>query len=118
MRSLVFLLFAITLVGCSGLMMGGNASQSAPPPSGPSESERAANLQKAVDDSITSEIRRRFSSDPVLGDAPVYVNTTNAMVRLSGSVTSYEAREKAEKLAMATNGVAGVENRITVEFSN
>jgi osmotically-inducible protein OsmY len=40
------------------------------------------------------------------------------MVRLSGSVPSYEAREKAEKLAMATDGVAGVENKITVEFSN
>jgi osmotically-inducible protein OsmY len=118
MRSLVFLLFAITLVGCSGLMMGGNASQSAPPPSGPSESERAANLQKAADASITSAIQRRFSSDPVLGDGTVYVKSTNAMVRLSGSVPSYEAREKAEKLAMATDGVAGVENKITVEFSN
>jgi osmotically-inducible protein OsmY len=40
------------------------------------------------------------------------------MVRLSGSVPSYRAREDAEKLAISVDGVKSVDNKITVEFSN
>lgn len=113
MRSLVFLLFAITMSGCSGMMMSGSSSSGST-----AQSERAARIQASQDAAINDRIKQEFAADSVLRDARVYVNCKNGMVRLSGSVPSYRAREDAEKLAISIDGVKSVDNKITVEFSN
>ena len=113
MRGLVFLIFAVTLAGCSGMMMGGGSGASTT-----SESERAARVQSSKDASITQHIKQMLRHDAVLRESTVYVNTNNGIVRLSGSVPTYEAREDAEKLAISVDDVVSVENKITVEFSN
>jgi osmotically-inducible protein OsmY len=113
MRALVFLLFVITLTGCSGLMMSGGSSAG-----GSSGGRSEAQMQASKDESLTEQIRRLYARDAVLREAQVNVYTRSGVVRISGSVPTYEAREKAEKLAISTDGVTSVENRITVEFSN
>ena len=113
MRVLVLSVFVLTLSACSGLMVsGGSANSSA------AEAERAAKLAEAADTATTNRVKSAFAADPVLGQQTIYVSTKVGMVRMSGSVPSYDIREKAEKLAMATDGVTAVENKITVEFSN
>jgi len=49
-----------------------------------------------------------------LGARPIHVETTDGKVTLSGTVHSWAEREEAEKTAWAAEGVAAVENRITV----
>lgn len=113
MRGLVFLIFAITLAGCSGMMMSGGSASG-----GTSESDRAARLQASKDAEITQHLRQMLRSDAVLREAAVYVSTDKGIVTLSGSVPTYEAREDAEKLAISVDDVVSVENRIAVTFSN
>ena len=113
MRVLVFLLFAITLSGCSGLMVSGGSAGSSP-----SASEQATKSAQAADTATTNRVKAAFAADAELGKHAIYVSTSAGMVRISGSVPTYDARESAEKLAMATDGVKAVDNKITVEFSN
>jgi len=113
MRVLVFLVFVITLSACSSLMVSGGSSTSSA-----AEAERAAKSVKAADTATTNRVKSAFAADAELGKQTIYVSTKAGMVRISGSVSSYDARENAEKLAMATDGVKAVENKITVEFSN
>ena len=113
MRVLVFLVFVITSSGCSGLMVGGGSTSSST-----AEEDRATSLAEAADTATTNRLKQKFAADADLGKQTIYVSTNAGMVRLSGSVASYAARENAEKLTMATDGVKAVENKITVEFSN
>lgn len=113
MRVLVLLVFVLTMSACSGLMVSGGSTNSSA-----AEAERERRLAEAADTATTDRVRRAFAADPELGKLTIYVSTKAGMVRVSGSVPSYETREKAEKLAMATDGVNAVENKITVEFSN
>jgi osmotically-inducible protein OsmY len=113
MRVLVLSVFVLTLSGCSGLMVsGGSTSSSA------AQAERAAKLAEATDAATSDRVKSRIAADAALGKETIYVSCRAGMVRISGSVSSYDAREKAEKLAMATDGVKAVDNKITVEFSN
>ena len=113
MRVLVFLVFAITLSGCSGLMVSGGSAASSP-----SAAEQATKTAQAADAATTNRVKAAFSADAELSKHVIYVRTSAGMVRISGSVPSYDAREGAEKLAIATDGVKAVDNKITVEFSN
>ncbi len=113
MRGLVLLLFVITLSGCSAMMVG-----AATPASRTAEQDRATRMAAAADAATTDRVKRAFAADAELSQQMIYVSTKAGMVRLSGSVSSYAARENAEKLALATDRVRAVENKITVEFSN
>jgi len=113
MRVLVFLIFVITSSGCSGLMVGGGSTSSST-----AEEDRAASLAEATDTVTTNRIKQKLAADAELSKRTIYVSTSAGMVRLSGSVATYAARENAEKLTMAIDGVKAVENKITVEFSN
>lgn len=113
MRGLVFLVFAVTLAGCSGMMMSGSSGAGST-----AESERAARVQASKDAGITQHVRQLFRSDAVLRESSLYVDTNKGIVTLTGSVPTYEAREDAEKLAISVNDVVSVRNRISVVFSN
>ena len=93
-------------------MSGGSSASST------SGSGHTAGAQAARDESLSRHIRQLYASDAVLSESGIFVSTQQGMVRISGSVPSYNAREKAEKLAISTDGVTGVDNRITVDNSN
>jgi hyperosmotically inducible protein len=114
MRSLVFLLFAITLAGCSGLMLGGGSGSGSSGSGGTGTSQSSGSTQPS-DIAITGMVREAFSGDPRVSTSPISVSTRQGMVELAGTARGYEARETAEKLAMAVDGVKGVDNRIAVE---
>ena len=110
MRLLVILLFGITLSGCSALMMGGGSTGGSP-----AQKDRPSNSSQSADSAITARVRNRHAADPVVSKFALGVRTSGGMVTLSGTVATYAARETAEKLAMATDGVRAVDNQITVE---
>ncbi len=110
MRVLVILLVGIILSGCSGLMMSGASSGNPVDENGPSQS------QQASDSAITARVRNRYAADSLVSTFDIDVRTSGAKVTLSGTVTSYAAREEAEKLAIGTDGVKAVDNQIDVEY--
>ncbi len=113
MRKLVFLLLASTLTGCSGMMMSGSSGSG-----GTAATQRTTQMQSARDAQLAEHVRQLFARDAVLREAGLAVSARNGIVRISGSVPSYGAREQAEKLAISTDGVSSVENRITVDALN
>ena len=109
MRVLVFLVFVITLSGCSSLMLGGGSAASS------AGEEQTSASAEAADTATSNRVKQKFAADSELGRHAIGVNTKAGMVTISGSVPNYGARENAEKLAIATDGVKAVDNRITVE---
>lgn len=112
MRVLVLLIFAVTSIGCSGLMVGGGSSGSAS-----AGEQQTTDSAAAVDAATTERVKAKIVADPDLRKYELDVSTNAGMVTLSGTVSAYAARENAEKLAMASDGVKAVDNQITVENS-
>ncbi len=110
MRILVFMIFVITSSGCSSLMLGGGSASSSS-----AEDKQTTKSTQAADVATSSRVKQEFAADGELSQHQIYVTTTAGMVKLSGSVSTYAARESAEKLAMASDGVKAVDNQITVE---
>jgi len=111
MRSLVILITAITISACSGMMLSGGSSGSSP-----AERDRPAAATSATDAALSSRVRASYAADPVLRNFAIGVAASAGLVTLSGAVATYATRESAEKLAMATDGVKAVDNRITVNY--
>jgi hyperosmotically inducible protein len=70
--------------------------------------------QVASDRAITSSVQNRLIDDSVLGQYDLRVETVNGRVILHGTVGSYEARERAVRLAGAVQGVQRVDSRIRI----
>ena len=74
-----------------------------------------AGCSKAPDDAaIKSGIQSKFYADPALKSTNLQVVVTKGQVMLAGEVPSQELKDRAEKMAKETVGVAGVEDRIAV----
>ena len=111
MRSLVILVAAITLSACSGMMLGGGSAGSTN-----TQTDRTAGAAQVPDSQLIGRIEAKMAADPVLAKFALKVSAAAGLVTLSGKVPSYAARESAEKLAMATDGVKAVDNQITVNY--
>jgi hyperosmotically inducible protein len=110
MRILVILLSGITLSGCSGLIIGGGSA-------GSTTVQKDTSAQSQAGNSLLSErVMAKLAADPMVSKLGLDVRASGGMVTLSGKVPTYAARETAEKLAMATDGVKAVDNRITVQY--
>ncbi len=110
MRFSMALVITLGLSGCTALMVGGGAAGGGYQASKDARSESLI----AADAALSARIRSKYAADAALSMATVHVNTTMSIVTLSGMVDSYAARENAEKLAIDTNGVKGVDNQIRV----
>jgi len=106
MRTLLIVLLAVALAGCSALMVGGG--------SGGYQDDRSASVASS-DAAITSAIRNKFAADSTLAMFNLGVQTWKGTVNLTGLVNGYAARNRAAELARATSGVVAVNNEIKVE---
>jgi hypothetical protein len=66
------------------------------------------------DAGITVKVRTALASDTVLAAVPIAVSTDHGVVKLEGQAPDSLARERATVVAAATQGVKGVDNRLTV----
>ena len=69
-----------------------------------------------ADATISSMVERKYAADGTLNDFNLIVRTVAGKVTVLGIVDNYAARERAEKLAIAIDGVKAVDNQIKVEY--
>lgn len=100
---------ALVLSACTAMLLGGGNSDGTR-----LGSDSRSSTQAAKDSAITSTVRNRLTDDAVLGRYDLRVETMNGRVVLHGTVGSYEARERAARLAGAVEGVQRVDSRIRV----
>lgn len=110
MRYLFILITALTLSGCTAMMVGGGAAGGYQL----GKDERPAGVV-ASDSAITSKIKGKYVADSVVSVFNIGVRTWEGTVTLSGTVGSYIARDQAESIAKDTGGVKAVNNHIVVE---
>jgi hyperosmotically inducible periplasmic protein len=108
---LVLLPLVLLLSGCTAMLLGGNG--------GPQEAagERTS-AETSSDSATTAAVRDRLEGDSMLGRYRLGVETWEGRVTLSGAVDTYSARSRAASLARQVDGVASVNNRITVLTGN
>ena len=71
--------------------------------------------KRAVKDTaITAKVKRAIHDDKRIVDSDIDVDTTAGIVTLHGKVPSRLIAERAENLAMQTEGVRSVHNQLTV----
>ena len=110
MRYLVLLAMIFALSGCTALVVGGAAT--AAYQVGKDEREPGV---VAADAAITTKIKGKYAVDSVVSAFGIGVRTYEGRVTLSGTVSSYVARDVAVTLARNTGGVKSLENLITVK---
>ena len=72
----------------------------------------------AVDDAtITARVNASLAQDPDLSALKINVDTVNGKVTLNGPAPSTVARDRAESLAKAVDGVTAVNNQLVVTAS-
>jgi osmotically-inducible protein OsmY len=68
-----------------------------------------------IDDGwITSKVKAKLAADPSVNPFEIDVDTTDGVVRLSGTVEGEKARSEAVRLAENTDGVVRVVNDIEI----
>ena len=110
------LVAAIALVACgradeatAGLEAGHTTAQTA--------NSTAPAAAPVNDASITTVITAELARDATLDPTRIDVDTAQGRVVLRGSAPDDEAKERAKRIALAVNGVKGVDNYLTVNKS-
>ena len=82
---------------------------------GDSASNAAGKLGETVDDgALTAKIKSKMALDDYVEARDINVDTSNAIVTLTGDVGSVEQRDRALRLARETEGVTKVVDRLRV----
>jgi hyperosmotically inducible periplasmic protein len=84
--------------------------------SGISGSGTATKAGVAIDDSvITTKIKSSILSDSAIKGSDISVETKNGEVTLTGTVKNQAQLDRAQKLALNTDGVKNVQNKLAVK---
>jgi len=79
-------------------------------------SEQMDKAGEVLDDAaITTKVKAAILAEPGLKVLQINVDTTKAVVTLSGLVDSQQNSDRAKEIAGAVAGVKGVENRLVVK---
>ena len=98
------------LGGCSAMLIGEGQGSTASSTQ-VSEREAAAN---STDQALSRAVSSKLSTDEQIGKFGISVTSSSGRVRLSGTVDSFEARDKAVSIASDVAGVTGIDNQIRV----
>ena len=83
-----------------------------------SAKDAANSAMTAVDDAtITARVNASLAQDPDLSALKINVDTVNGKVTLNGPAPSTVARDRAESLVKAVDGVTAVNNQLVVTAS-
>jgi len=108
MRILIFLLATLVLPACTEMLLGNNSSGEAVPAS------TRTGAQSAADSTISASIRQQYTSDAEISHFPLGIRTAAGRVTLSGTVGSYDIRDRVVDIAKNTRGVVSVDSRVVV----
>jgi len=110
MRIAIAVVMMFLLSGCTALLVGGAAVGGYQ--LGKDEREPSV---VASDSAITTKIKSKYVADSIVSAFNVGVRTYEGTVTLTGTVSSYVARDQAVRLAKETKGVALVNMQMVVE---
>ena len=78
--------------------------------------EKTADMGQAVNDAtITAAVNADLAKDPDLSAIRINVDTRDGRVTLNGTAPSDDAKQRAERLALAEKGVVAVDNKLMVQ---
>lgn len=101
------------LTGCSAMLIGeGNADS---PPIG---SDSRGPTQVAADDALADAVSSAIAASELLQPENVAVSARSGTVTLGGTISSFDARDKAVQVASAVPGVTRVNNQLRVSTGN
>ena len=109
LRLCIAAILVLGLSGCTAMLLGGGNSDG----TRLGGDQRSAS-QTSTDHAIAATVRNRLKDDSVLGQYDLRIETVNRRVILHGTVGSYEARERAIRLAGAVDGVERVDSRLRI----
>jgi len=113
MRSIAVVFIGLVLSACAGMMMGGGSTAPATGQQGSTTTSA-----RTSDAALRDLVRNKIATDPMLARFEIRVFASGGLITLTGEVATYAARESAERLAIGTAGVKGVDNRISVGLAN
>jgi osmotically-inducible protein OsmY len=103
----------VLLTGCSAMLLGEGGTSS--PPIG---SDSRSQAQSAADEALAGAVAGAIAADPMLKPVNVAVSARSGEVTISGTVSSFAARDQAVHVATAVSGVSRVHNQIRVRTKN
>src|SRR5690606_306851 len=109
MRLCIAAILVLGLSSCTAMLLGGGNSDG----TRLGGDQRSAS-QASADRALASRVSNRLKDDSVLGQYDLRIETVNRRVILHGTVGSYEARERAIRLAGAVDGVERVDSRLRI----
>jgi len=109
-RIAIVLLSIFVLSGCTALVVGGVAVGAYQ--LGKDDREPSV---VASDSAITTKIKGEYVVDSAVSVFNISVRTYEGTVTLTGTVSSFVARDQAGRIAKQTSGVKNVNNQIVVE---
>lgn len=99
----------------AGLATARDAAQTAASSTAVAAGVAAAGAAEAMADAaITAAVKTALAADPALSALKIDVSTSQGVVRLDGPAPDPRARERAEMIAAAPQGVVRVDNRLVV----
>jgi osmotically-inducible protein OsmY len=109
MRALTLLLATLALPACTAMLLGNSTS------SGERTSTNASTAsQSSADSRISGTIRQQYSNDAEIRDFALGIRTASGRVTLTGTVGSYNIRDRVIDIAKNTHGVISVDSRVVV----
>lgn len=109
LRLCTAVLFVLSLAGCTAMILGGGNSDGTR-----LGGEQRSATQSSDDRAIASAVRNRLRDDSVLAKYDLRIEAVNRRVILHGTVGTYEARERAIRLAGTVEGVERVDSRLRI----
>ena len=109
MHVLIAVFMVLMLPACTSMLLG-NASSG----DGGMSTDTRSSSQVAADNTISVTIRRKFGADSAVSQYAIGIRTVDRNVTLSGTVGSFQARDRAVQIANDTEGVSSVRNQIMV----
>lgn len=94
---------------CSSMLIGGSN-----PGSGRIGDDKRTEQQISEDAAISAAVRRRFNLDSAIAASSIGIATHLQTVTLSGTVGSFDIRDRAVSIARSTDKVRSVNNQIQV----
>jgi osmotically-inducible protein OsmY len=81
-----------------------------------SAKEATANAAQSVNDAtITAAVNADLAKDSELSALRINVDTRDGRVTLNGTAPNADAKQRAERLALAEKGVVGVDNKLAIK---
>jgi osmotically-inducible protein OsmY len=109
MRALILLLATLALPACTAMLLGNNTSGSER-----ASTRSAGSSPSTADNRISGTIRQQYSNDAEIRNFALGIRTASGRVTLTGTVGSYELRDRVVDIAKNTHGVVSVDSRVVV----